>query len=199
MNNVSSNIQSKLKSLATAFVASRNEAKDVERYYFASNASTLVPALATDVSPATMCGLSKAQFLSGVSTMGIVKSFFGNAAVSTSDWMYATLGLIGGAYPKDSVLSADVEAQGVRMKLLAVELIKQYKLTAEIVEIYSSSELSAAAGAMSAHTVMFGASMTKQHLVDGIVMCQQFLKIFDNAAVTTGDYASTAEKWAQFE
>lgn len=194
MNTVTQQIEDQLVSLMTSFYSMNREVIDLEHYYFNSNASTLVNALASGTTPATTSAsgaFSKDEFISGITLLQELSDFFNNQAVSTSLYISTCDNLRNASHPAGSPLSNDVENIGSRIKTLVLNLIELSKTAPNIEKIYNASGVSAVIGSISASTVVFGCGLTQAKLISGIVFIQQFQKFLNNEAVTQGDYLST--------
>lgn len=195
-NTVTANIESSLYAVAVQLQGIKNEAADITKAYFSTGASTLVGALASDTTAATVASkLTKGEFINGIVMSQQLENFFGNSAVSQSDYMSSAQNLVNGSDAAGSALSQDVESIGSRLASLSGTLIEVKKKCQDIIDSYNGSELSAAAGAMSASAVVFGSSMTKQRLGDGINLCQEFNDLMGNAAVAQGDWKAIVAKF----
>lgn len=198
MNNTAATVEASLKSLAQSLVKLQSEAADLGKYYFASGASDAITALASASTPATQSsGLSKNQFLNGITLAQQLVNFFGNAAVTQLDYLGSAENLIGGNFVASAPISADVEAIGARLKLLGQNVIAYYKQANEIYSLWTSSELSSASGALSSSTIVFGCSTPKTMFDLGIGIVSQYLNMMNNVAVVAGYYGANSAKWTQ--
>ena len=193
MNTVTSTLETNLVALANSLYLMSAEVTDIYQYYFGTSASTLVDALATGATAATSSGnggLTKDQFEGGITLCESLIDFFGNSAVSTAAYIQHADKLINGS-ANATPLSNDVEVIGARLRDLGENVIQLKKDTANIEKTYNSSGLSAIIGSIGTSVVIYGSSLTQAKFVSGIVLVQQYKKLLNNEAVTTGDYLST--------
>ena len=196
MNNSLQVLEDQVKSVAESLAFISIESSFLYKYYFDSGASTLISALATDGTAATVASkLTKIEVINGITMIGELIDFFGNAAVTTSDYQSSADNLINGSNPASSALSNDVENIGTRLMVLGNNLQSTRALAKSANTLYNSSELSAVIGSLSSSLVLYGCSTTQSKMISGIVLLQQFIKFLNNEAVSTGDYQSTVSKW----
>jgi len=198
MNNTTLTIENSLVSYANSLYAMSNEATDIVKLYFATTASTLVGALATDTTPATVTSaLSKGQLINGITLLQQLQNFFGNAAVSSGDYMGTAQNLVNGDYPANATLSPDVENIGNRLKVVGQNAIQLSKDGALLVKTYNASGLSAIIGSISGSTIVFGCNLSQAKFVSGVVLVEQFLALMNKDSVSTGDYLTTVVNFVQ--
>lgn len=199
MNDTSQKLETAILAVATSLKSIRNESSDVYKVYFATGADALVSALAANGTAATVTTkLTKSEIINGITFIGELNDFFDNAAVAQGDYLQSLENLINGSDQAGAALSNDVEAIGTRLKELAEDCVEVFKQAKDILKAYSASELSAVVSAISTTTVVFGCSTTKAKLSSGITLVEQFKKMINNEAVTTGDYSSTVSSWVDF-
>jgi hypothetical protein len=198
MKNLSLELETELKAFATSLKAVWIEAEDIFKEYFSTDATTLVSALATDGTAATVSTkLTKAVLISGITFVTDLKDFFTNAAVSQTDYLATIQTILYGSASLGSPLSPAVESVGTRLYNLCATCLTLNNKAKALLDIYIDSELSAAVGAISSTTVVFGATSTKSLYTSGITLVEQYKKMLNNESVTTGDYAATLAKWEQ--
>lgn len=198
MNNVTINLENSIVSYTTSLYFINQEAADIVKMYFATTASSLVSALATNSTPATTTGgggLSKLQFVNGITICQQLQNFFGNAAVTTGDYFGNCETMVNANTPATTALSTDVENLGGRIAALAANLIQLNKDGNNINKAYSASGLSGILGSIASTTIVFGCNVTQSRLIGGVVLVQQFLNFLQNLTVTTGDYYTTVSIW----
>lgn len=196
MNTIPTIIETAIAQMAASLKLISNEASDIEKAYFATGANALIGALATDGTAATVSTkLTKGEVVNAISLCQQVKNFFGNSDVTQDDYLVTIQNLLNGTNAANSALSQDVESIGERLKQLGADLLIHFKTAKNILKMYSASELSAAVGAISNQTIVFGGSVTKSKLVSGITLVEQLKKMINNEAVTTGDYEATIVLW----
>jgi len=198
MNNVTQQLEDLITAFAGSLYSMNTEVNDIVKAYFATTASSLINGLATSSTPATVqTGLSKGQYVNGITLLQNLQNFFGNAAVSTGDYLGTAETLINGSNNATTQLSNDVESLGLRIKAVSQNLIQLYKDGTNINKVYNASGLSGFLGSVSASTIVYGCSTTQSKFIGGIVLVQQLLNFLGNSAVSTGDYYTTVANWVQ--
>lgn len=196
MNQATLNLETSITGIAQALAFISSEASTLNKYYFDSGASTLVNALATADTPATLASaLTKGEVTNGITMIQELVDFFGNASVATGDYQSTADNLINGSNPIGAALSQDVENIGNRLKVIGTNLRSIRNDCEATVKLYNSSELSAVIGSLSSSLIIYGCSTSQSKMISGIVLCQQVVKFLNNEAVTTGDYQSTVSNW----
>lgn len=195
MNNVTADLQSKVKSIITSLQSTKSEAIDLHKQYFDTDAVLLVGALAWDAAATVASKLKSQNYLAGITLCENLKNFFSNSAVTTADYLGTSHLLLTGNTPASSALSVSVEDIGSRMKVLAANLVEINKQAIAALSVYTSNQIDVAAATLDADRVVFGSDMTKAELLVGMTLVEQFKKLMGNVAVTTGDYASSLSKW----
>lgn len=197
-NDISLSIENNMRSAALSMSTVKTEADDIVKTYFATGASSQIAGLATDGTAATVGSkLTKAKFINGITMAQQLQNFFANASVVTDDYMATSANLINGSDAAGAALSQDVEVLGARLVTMGNTMIQLKKSCESMLSAYNSSELAAAIVSISLPTVVYGCSTSKQKFVDGMNLCQQVVNFMGNSAVTTGDWNSTVNKWAQ--
>jgi len=198
MNNVTQQMETAITAFAGSLYFMNTEATDIVKAYFATTATTLISGLSTGSTPATVqTGFNKTQYLAGITLLQNLQNFFGNASVTTSDYLGTCETLINGSNFATTQLSNDVESIGLRMKAVSHNLIQLEKDGTNINKIYSASGLSGILGSIASSTIVYGSSTTQSKFIGGIVLVQQLLNFLGNSAVTTGDYYTTVANWVQ--
>lgn len=198
MNKSTLLLETKIKAFCDSLLVMNNEVQDLDKFYFSSGASTLVSALSENGTPATVStALTKSEVVGGITLTEALIAFFNDSAVSTSDYISLANNLIHGNDPAVSVVSADVEQVGIRLKALGENCVELNKQSIDIIKLYNQSELSAVIGSLSASSIIFGCSTSQAKMLAGIVLVQEFQDMMGNASVSTGDYLSTVSAWAQ--
>lgn len=189
-------LENELEIFMTTAKALELEASDIYKQYFATDASSTVSALLLNSTPATVSSkLTKAAVVSGITFVEQLNNFFANSAVSQADYHDTLQDLLYGNASLGSILTVSVESVGTRLQSLAGTCLTLFKKAKTLLDYYSDTEISAAVGAISTTTVVFGATKTKSVYTSGITLVEQFKKMINNEAVTTGDYGATLSKW----
>jgi len=196
MNSVTQTLESNIISLCGNFALMINEVNDLNDYYFNSTASSLINSVSGNTTAVTVSSsLEKQEFVNGMTLVQNLVDFFGNAAVTTSNYLSTCDNLINGSVTASSVLSQDVENIGSRLKTLGQNLIVYWKTATNINKLYNSSGLSGFLSSLSDYIVVYGCSTTQNRFLSGVVLVEQFLNLMNNSAVTTDDYYSTVSQW----
>ena len=142
-NLVTLTIEVKFKEFAEGLALISTEAKDIEKAYFASDASTLVGALATGTTAASLdTKLTKTQYQNGITFIQQLGDFFGNVAVSQADYLTTIEQVIYGNASSPAIVSDAAENLANRLKTLFDSCLDHFKKSEEILAIYDNSELS---------------------------------------------------------
>lgn len=198
MTNLTLELEGELKAFATSLKNVWLEAADIYKQYWSTDANTQVSALATDGTAATVSTkLTKGNVIAGLALVEELEDFFTNSAVAQADYLATLQIILYGNASLGSPLSVATESVGNRLHSLAGTLLSLYKKAIALLDFYSDTEISAAVGAISTHTVVFGATTTKSLFTSGVTLVEQFKKMMANEVVTTGDYAATLAKWEQ--
>lgn len=191
-------LQHDIKDAIDTWVLLRQEAFDLYSLYWKTTVNSVVGALASGTTPASQQSkLTKTDALNAASLAEVLGTlFFENQAVATADRMVWLQGLTHGlATP--TLIDASVEDFCNRSKQLAQDCLTQYQRAGSLINLYNSSELSSMVGSLSSSTLIYGSEMTKDDLTSAITLAQQFKAVFDNSAVTTGDYKVTLGRWGR--
>ena len=187
-------IQQGIAEIATSLAPLINESSDIEKLYFAGPSSQLSGLAAGDAATVAT-KLTKQEIENGIGLVQQMKNFFGNSAVTTGDYNAVIQPILYGNNAASSPVSVEVEAIGNRLYLYCESLLAIYKKAKDIDKLYWSSEVGNAVGAINSSTVFYGIDATGGELILGITLTNQILKLIDNVAVTTADYAGTIAKW----
>jgi hypothetical protein len=198
MNNVTSYLEDSIENVASQLLEINDTVSDIYKVYFSTSASTLVGALASDSTPATVSSkLTKGKFINGITMCENIINFINNQAVATSDYLATSENLINGSDQASQSLSQDVESIGTRLQNLGGTLITLNQTVSSLLNLYNAAQLSAVLTAISGDPVVIGCSTTKTKFLSGVTLLQQFNNLMNNSAVTTGDYLSTISQWNQ--
>lgn len=196
MNNTSQTIETKIAAWAVLAKTLSDKTNDVISEYNATDAATLVTALASNSTPATVSTqLTKSQVTNMIGALLQVQKFFGNQAVTQGDYLNNLQNVLHGSAVLATKLSSNVEDVGETIKSLASQMNSLHLDAKDIVSLYNTSELGTAVNVLSSFTIVFGSSTTKTKMAAGIVLLDQFTKMIGNLVVTTGDYLATTLSW----
>lgn len=195
MNNSTMTLQTRIKVITSGLMFVHALGLESYERYWGTSANTDIASLADGDAVTVASALTKAEFVSGISMAEAVKNFFGNVAVSNAAYMQTARKMTLGDNAAASVLSQEVESIGTMLMDLGTNMIELRKQSREALDLYTSSEISAAVAGMSNQTVVFGASVTKSLLVSGLVLLEQYVKLCEGTTPTQGDYESTLSAW----
>lgn len=196
MNTVTIDLENAFKSFATNLNWVMNEAKDIHTTYFATDASTLINALATSGTGASLdTKLTKAQYTNGIGFLEQLNNFFGNAAVTQGDYMNTLQNLIYGNAASPAKVSDAAESLANRMKVLAASCVSHFLSAKDLLGIFNNSELAEVIANISGARIVYGANMSVTQMTAGITLVEQYKKLINNEVVATGDYGVTIAQW----
>ena len=188
--------ENKVKAFAAAMAWQNTEAQDIEKAYFASDASSLVAALPTGGSGASLdTKLTKDQYQSAIGFAQQVKAFFANSAVSTGDYLTNIEQVIYGNAVAPAKLSDAAEDIANRLNVFCRSALTQYQTALGIIDFYGNSELSVLVAGLSGGRICYGASMNATQLTQGITLVEQYKKMIGNESVATGLYSANVAIW----
>lgn len=174
----------------------QQEAKDIYKAYFASDASTLVNALGSSSAGASLATkYTKAQYQNAIGFIEQLTKFFDNQAVTTGDYLTNIEQVIYANAATPAFLSDAAESIANRIKVLCDSSLNHFNLAKKIKSIYDNSELSVLVAGLSAGRVIYGSTMNNTQLTQGITLVEQYKKMINNEAVTTGLYSANISVW----
>lgn len=196
MNDDTSEIEGMFKSFASNLSWVMTEAYDIHKAYFATDASTLVGALATGSSGASLdTKLTKNQYINMIGFVDQLKNFFGNAAVTPGDYLTNIDQVIYGNAASPAMLSAATESIATRLKVLAQSCLDLFNTSKSIMDFYSNSEIGVLVSGLSGARVVYGATMNATQLTQGITVVEQYKKLINNETVAQGLYSANVAIW----
>lgn len=199
MNNVTNTIEQGIIGVCGQLASINEEAIDIVKAYFSTNASTLIGAAGSNDAVTVSSALTKAKFVAGITLCQAIQNLVGGQVVSTDDYMSSAQNLLHGSNVAAAVLSNDVESIGNRLVSLAGTIIQMTKTAKGILNAYNSSQLSAALAALSGDPSIYGCSTPKTKFLNGVNLVQQISNLMSAQSVAQGDYLSTIEQWLQGE
>jgi hypothetical protein len=173
----------------------KEETKDIGKTYWSTDANTKITAAGDTDAVTLSTHLIKTEYVSGVTLCEALTNFFGNAAVSTSDYLQSCQKIRYGSAAAPTKLSEATEDLGNRMYQVACNCIEIFKECRVILEIYSNNEIGDMIANLDVQRMIPGSEMTKDQLSSAITLVEQFKKMLNNEAVSTGDYAASLAKW----
>jgi hypothetical protein len=189
-------LEDKIKELFASFSTLRHESADLYALYWKGSVNTEVGALALASTPAAKdAKLNKGEMQDGVTLAEKMMNFFNNDAVATADHLAMIEKITHGDAVLATAISNDTEAFGTRVVQFATDLLTQYQRCKVAQDIYTTGEIAGALSGMSAQTVLWGSSATKDDVTSAMTLINEFVDFIENAAVTTGDYKATLAKW----
>ncbi len=196
MNNVTLTLENEFKSFAVNLQWVMQEAADINKAYFATDASALVSGLANSTDGASLdTKLTKAQYVNYITFLGQIANFFGNAAVSTGDYLSTIDQVIYGNAAAPAKLSDATESLANRIKVHAQSCLTHFLTAKKLLDIYNNSELTVVVSGCTGARMVFGANMDVTELTQGITLVEQFKKLINNEAVATSLYSANVAIW----
>ncbi len=192
-------LQQSLVNLSNTLSGIYPEAVAIAKAYFATTVSADISGVGSGATAVTVASkLTKTQYVNGYTMCEKVQAFFENAAVAQGDYAATCYNLLYGNTAASVPLSIPVESLGDRMKSLSGSILVAFDMAKAILDIYTDNQIGDAIGgngAVDDERIVFGATMTKALMLSGITLAEQFKKMINNEAVSTGDYAATLAKW----
>ena len=196
MNNIALTLEDLFKDFANGLSWIQNEAKDIEKAYFSSDASGLVSALGSGTDGASLATkLTKTQYQNGIGFIQQLINFFDNSAVTTGDYLTNIEQVKYGNAATPAFLSDATEDIANRLKVLCDSCLTHFLKSKDIKDKYDNSELSVLVAGLTAGRIIYGANMNNGQLTSGITLVEQFKKMINNEAVTTGLYSANVAIW----
>lgn len=197
MINLTLELENEIKSFTNQMKNIWLEAEDIYKIYWSAGPSSELSGLANGDAATVSTKLTKLEITNGLTFCEELIDFFTNDAVAQADYMATIQNIYYGNNAAVSPISVAVEALGSRLYNLAGTCWTQHNKAKSLLDFYNDTEISAAIGAISTTTVVFGANANKSLFTSGMTLIEQFKKMINNEAVTTGDYAATVAKWEQ--
>jgi hypothetical protein len=192
--NVALQLQNEIKGGVVSFTQMFNQAVDLENLYWKGSVSADLGAF-TGTDPVTQTTeLTKDQLIAILTLAENVRKFFDNVAPSQSDYLTTIEDVrFGTAVP--TFVNNTVEAYGNLGVQFARDCLTMYFTTRNLQNVYFSTELASAAGAISDSVEVFGSTMTKKQLVDAITLFANWESLMSNGAVGAADRKVTLGLW----
>jgi len=190
MNNSPQVIQEKAKAIMQGFCYILSQAMESYERYWGTSANTDIASLG-DTDPVTVSSkLTKAEFVAGITLAEAITKFVSNQEVTNAQYINTARKLTLGDNPRESVLTQEVESIGDKLMIMGSNIIEIRQQGMEVLNMYNATEMAAACAVMSDTTVFFGSSLTTSHIIAGMNMVDQFLKLCDGNSPAQGDYMS---------
>ncbi len=199
MSSVTEMLETNLKSMMSNYYILFLESADLYSLYWGTAINTDVAALATGTTGATVSShLTKDEFILGLTLTEQLKNMFGNAAVTTGDYLQSTHLIVNGTASISVVVSNGVESMGDRLLALSHSCLNLYRSAKFNLDLYFDNEVGDCVAVMDPQRIMFGSNVTVSDLSTAVTLLQKFVAFMENSAVATNDYASTLSKWALY-
>jgi hypothetical protein len=177
----------------------KEESRGIYNAYWDTDANTKVSGLATGTTGATVASkLVKDEYTSGITFVEDLEDFFTNSAVTQTDYLGTCNKLRYGTASITTEVSNATEQLGTRLQTLGINCIGYYREARDILAFYTNNELGDMIANLDSQRIVPGSAMTKDDLNLGITLVEQFKKMLNNEAVTTGLYEATVAKWQRF-
>jgi len=196
---ITARLQNELMSMVALWTTMKEEASDIYKGYWATDANTTVGALSPGTAAATLATkLTKDEYIAGITMVEDIEDFFGNQPVSTTDYLATCEKLRYGSAATPTKTSEATEGLGDRMYQVALNCITLFGNCNTVLEMYFANEVNDQIANLDNERNVTGSNMTKKDLADGIVLVEQFKKMLNNEAVAAADYAATLGLWQKF-
>jgi len=192
-------VQIDIKTLMEGMLWLKEESRGIYNAYWDTDASTLVPALSTGTTGATVSSnLTKDEYIAGIGFVEDLDDFFSNSAVTQTDYLQTCNKLRYGSASISTEVSNATESLGARLQTLGINCIGYFRSARDILNFYTNNELGDLISSLDSHRVVPGSAMTVDDLNSGITLVEQFKKMINNEVVTTALYEATVAKWQRF-
>ena len=196
MNNITQVMETEFKGFAGEMAWLMKEAKDIEKAYFASDASATVSGLASGSDAASFdTKLTKTEMQNAIGYIQQVKNFFDNVAVTQGDYYTNIEQVIFGSAASPTKRSDATESIANRIKIFCESSLTNFQKALELKDKYDNSELGVLVGGLTAQRQIYGANMNNQQLTQGITLVEQFKKMINNEVVAQGLYSANVAVW----
>lgn len=185
-----------LKLFMTSMVTVQTEAIDLEDLYWAEvSTDSTYTALASSAAATFATKLTKQEVINSLTIAEQVRKFFTNVAMTQNDYWNNFHGILYGndEYTSPGISTA-IEAYGTRAVSFIGTLLTEFNRSRDILDIYFDTTINAAIAAVTVEECPWY-EYTKDDLIDGLTLVENFKKLFNNEAPTTGDYGSTLARW----
>jgi len=188
-----------IKTIMTGMLWLKEESRGIYNAYWDTDASTLVPALATGTTGATVASkLTKDEFINGITFVEDLDNFFTNSAVTQTDYLGTCNKLQYGSANISTEVSNATENLGTRLQTLGINCISYFRNARDVLAFYTNNELGDLISSLDTQRIVPGSDMTVDDLNSGITLVEQFKKMINNEVVTTSLYEATVAKWQRF-
>jgi hypothetical protein len=199
MIDVNKKLQIDIKSVVDSMILLKEESSDIYKAYWSTDANTQVGGLASGDDAATESSkLTKTNYLNGITLCEDLEDFFGNEAVTTTDYLQNCEKIRYSDAGTPTKLSEATEGLGERIQQVAIDCIVLLQQCRNILQVYSANEVSDMITNLDPERPLGGCQLTASDMNSGITLVEQFKKMLSNEAVSTGDYASTLAKWVKY-
>lgn len=189
-------LETKMKAFMTSMITMQPEASDLVKLYWAEvNSDSTYTALASSAAATFSSQLTKQEVINALTISEQIEKFFTNVAMTQADYRINIEGIIHGndAYASPGI-SVAIEGFGERAVTMCQDILQNYKDAIDILDVYFDTEISAAIGAVTVEECPWY-NFSKSDFTEGISLIENFKKLVNNEAATTGDYGSTVAKW----
>lgn len=196
--NLTLELQTYLVDATHSFCEMRYEAADIVNTYWKTDVPTVLATLSDGDCVGVNARITKANMNLGVTLAEQLVKFFTNQAISQADYNGICQLLKHGNGSLDTPRSVATESLADRMKQLGTDVLTLHRLCQFLNAYYNENEIADLCGVLEPERIVFGSDMTKADLCAVMAMLVQFVNFVDNAAVTTGNYIATLQKWKRF-
>lgn len=195
MSNVTNLLKNEMKALFSSFTIIKEESKDIGKVYWATDVNTIIAAKGASDPVTVETDLTKTEYSNGITTMEQLDKFFSNQALTTSDYLSHCQNIKYGDADLATALSSGVEALGDRMYQVSIDCIELFKQCRNILNIYTSNEVSDMVSSLENERIVPGTQISKADFAAGITLVEQFKKLLNNETTVQGSYETTLANW----
>lgn len=189
-------LEEQLKLFFASMVTIQTEAKDLEDLYWAEvSGDSTYSALANSDAATFATKLTKGEVINSLTIAEQIRKYFTNVAMTQNDYWNNFHGILYGNDERTSPgISVAIEAYGTRAVSFIGTLLTEFNRSRDILDIYFDTTIDAAIAAVTIEECPWY-EFTKDDLLDGLTAVENFKKLINNEAPTTGDYGSTVARW----
>lgn len=197
-NNITAILQAKCVSIVIILETLKKNAAYLSNLYYKSDVNTVLDGLADNDCIGINAKITKSQGENILTLATQLKKFFGNETVTTGDYLATCYAASYGNCTLVSVRSVATEKYADLCKEFAESCIDAYEKAGDAIDFYNANQIAAIMPYIDDDRIVFGADCTKDDLLDIMDMLTQLLKMFNNEAVTSGDYNYALQVWERF-
>ncbi len=195
MANITAQLQNKIKQFVNLCDEIHMLSIQLYKAYWSTDASILVGAMADGDAVSVSTKLTKEMFVNGISICENFNKFFMDLQATQADYCAHVVQIHYGKVAAASIISEATEAIATDLKNMADTIMAAHKMAIQIQEMYWDCEFGSAIEGMSASTVMFGGTATKQNISDAVTLMNKFCELCENISAAKADFDATIVQW----